>query len=402
LGNNQPKSKCDLCRLMLQPPNESQATLGPWQRFVRQGIPLIGALLLFFLAIKLLTGAFSLLGGKSAEALLQVAENPFIGLFLGILATAIVQSSSVTTSMIVTIVAAGQLSLSSAVPMIMGANIGTSVTSTIIALGYIGNRKEYQKAISGATLHDLFNIITVVLLLGLELGFGLLSSASVWMASLITPRIGIEVGGLLFFLTDLAEWIIQSTSNASYPDGNPVLCLLLGIIGVLGSLQLLSTLLKRFIIGRIQRNIDRYIFGSSFRSIMAGFVSTAAVQSSSVTTSLMVPLVATSKVSLTRAFPFLMGANIGTTTTTLLAAIFVGANEPELAQASLAIAFAHVLFNLFGVLVMFPSERIRLIPIRIARKLGMLTLESRFYGVLYVLVLFFLLPMALIWLFQAL
>ncbi|MEZ4688051.1 MAG: Na/Pi symporter [Bacteroidia bacterium] len=387
---------------MDQPSNGNRHSHGAWKRFVYQGLPLTGALFLFFLAIKLLTGAFSLLGSESAEALLQVAENPFIGLFLGILATAIVQSSSVTTSMIVTIVAAGQLSLSSAVPMIMGANIGTSVTSTIIALGYIGNRNEYQKAFAGATLHDLFNIITVVLVLGLELGFGLLSSASAWMASLITPRIGVQVDGFLFFLSDLANFIIQTTATSSNPQGNAVLSLILGIIGVLGSLQLLSTLLKKFIIGRIQRNLDHYIFGSPFRSLLAGFVTTAAVQSSSVTTSLMVPLVATSKVSLTRAFPFLMGANIGTTTTTLMAAIFVGAHAPALAQASLAIAFAHVLFNLFGVLVMFPFERIRLIPVRIARRLGMLTLESRFYGVLYVVGFFFLLPMLLIWLFQVL
>jgi sodium-dependent phosphate cotransporter len=359
-------------------------------------------MLLFFLAIKVLTGAFSLLGSDSAEALLNVAQNPFIGLFLGILATAIVQSSSVTTSMVVSIVAAGQLSLESAVPMIMGANIGTSVTSTIIALGYIGNKKEYQKAISGATLHDLFNIITVVLLLGLELGFGLLSSASEFMASLITPRIGGQVDGLLFFLNDFAGEIIILTGDDSYPKGHPILSLLLGIFGVLGSLQLLSSLLKKFVIGRIQRNIDRYIFSSSPRSLLAGFVTTAALQSSSVTTSLMVPLVATSKVSLTRAFPFLMGANMGTTTTTLMAAIFVGASDPALAQASLAIAFAHVLFNLFGVFVMFPFERIRLIPTRIARRLGLLTLESRFFGVLYVLISFFLLPMALIWLFRAL
>ena len=332
------------------------------------------------------------MGESSAEALLQVAQNPFVGLFLGILATAIVQSSSVTTSMIVTIVAAGQLSLNSAIPMVMGANIGTSVTSTIIALGYIGNRKEYQKAIAGATLHDLFNIITAILLLGLELGFGLLSYSADWLASFITPQIGVQVGGLLFFITDLSDWIIRHTATEGFPLGNVIVIMSLGIVGVLGSLQLLSFLLKRVVIGRIQRNMDRYIFGSPSRSLMAGFLTTTAVQSSSVTTSLIVPLVATSKVSLTRAFPFLMGANIGTTTTTLLAAIFVGAHEPALAEASLAIAFAHVLFNLFGVLVLFPFERIRLIPIRAARQLGQLTRKGRIYGVLYVVILFFLLP----------
>lgn len=382
---------------MSQALNGTSPTQGYWQRFLRNGLPLIGAFMLFFLAIQILTGAFGLLGESSAEALLQVAENPFIGLFLGILATAIVQSSSVTTSMIVSIVAAGQLSLDSAIPMVMGANIGTSVTSTIIALGYIGNRTEYQKAISGATLHDLFNIITAILLLGLELGFGVLSSSSDWLASVITPQIGFRVGGLFFFVADLAEWIIESTSSIAY---HPIVMLFVGIAGVLGSLQLLSYLLKRSLIGRLQRNLDRYIFGSPSRALLSGFVTTAAVQSSSVTTSLMVPLVATSKVSLTRAFPFLMGANIGTTTTTLLAAFFVVGQDPQLAEAGLAIAFAHLFFNLFGVMVLFPFERVRLIPISIARQLGNLTLQGRVFGVLYVVVLFFLIPMMLIALFQ--
>ncbi|MFK7969701.1 MAG: Na/Pi symporter [Bacteroidia bacterium] len=367
------------------------------KRFVRHGLPLVCALLLFFLAIKLLTESFALMGEARAEALIQVGENPFTALFLGILATAIVQSSSVTTTLIVSIVAAGRLELSDAVPMIMGANIGTSVTSTIIALGFIGNRTEYQKAISGATLHDLFNIITAIMLMAIELSFGLLTKASETMAGFITPRIGEEVDSMFFFVGDAARWIIHSVNGI---PKIPFFILFLGIVGVFGSLHLLSYLLKRVVIGRIQENLDRFIFGSSFRSLFAGFISTAAVQSSSVTTSLIVPLVATSKVSLPRAFPFLMGANIGTTTTTLLAAIFVGASSPALASAGLAIAFAHVFFNLFGVFVLFPFERIRLIPIYMARQLGMLTRYGRIYGVLYVMTLFFLIPMLLIWIFR--
>lgn len=361
---------------------------------------LIGVLLLFFLSLHLLTQGFRLLGNESAASLLQIAQNPFVALFLGILATALMQSSSATTTMIVSLVAAGQLSLSGAVPMIMGANIGTSVTSTIVSLGYIGNPKEYQKAISGATLHDIFNIITAIALLGLELGFGALSGTSAWLASFVNPRIGTGVDGFLYYFKDAAMWVAGFLTSAQYPNGNPFLILPFALLGVFGSLQLLTQLMKEVLIGRIQRDIDNYVFGSSLRALFSGFISTTAVQSSSVTTSLIVPLVATSKVSLHRAFPFLMGANLGTTTTALFAAIFVGAIDPNLANAGLAIAFAHVLFNLFGVAIMYPFEKVRLLAVRLARRLGQLTLKNRLYGVAYVVLTFFVIPMLLILVFR--
>ena len=289
-------------------------------------------LFLFLVALQLMSGSFKLFGKGFAEDLVGITANPFISLFIGMLATAIIQSSSTTTTLIVAVVASGELSLANAIPMIMGANIGTSVTSTIVSLGHIGNRKEYQRAMAGATVHDFFNIITVIVLFTLEMTTGILANVSTWLANTIGTQQGEGLGNILFFVKDTAKGIIELAGN------NPYITLPLGLLGLFFSLQFLSKILRSLLVGSIERNMNKYVFGSPIISLLTGFVTTTAVQSSSVTSSLMVPLVATDKITLERAFPFLMGANIGTTTTALMAALFLGGDA---ASAALACAFAH-------------------------------------------------------------
>lgn len=352
---------------------------------------LLIVLFIFLVSLNVMSGSFKLFGKDFASELVAITANPFISLFIGMLATAVIQSSSTSTTLIVSMVAAGKLSLVGAVPMIMGANIGTSVTSTIVSLGHIGNREEYQKAVAGASVHDFFNIITVVILFTLETTTHALSGISGWMAELVEPQQGEEVGSILFFVKDSAKWVIEITGS------NPYVSLPLGLLGLFFSLQFLTKTLKSLVIGKIEQNLNRYLFHKPAISLLTGFVTTTAVQSSSVTSSLMVPLVATDKISLERAFPFLMGANIGTTTTALMAALFL---EGPAATAALGVAFAHLLFNLFGVFILFPIPSIRAIPIKLAEGLGKLTLSNRIYGVAYIVIVFFLVPFTLIFLNQ--
>ena len=348
---------------------------------------LLFILFIFLVALNLMSGSFKLFGKGFAEELVNITTNPFISLFIGMLATSIIQSSSTTTTLIVAVVASGEISLLNAIPMIMGANIGTSVTSTIVSLGHIGNREEYQRAVAGASVHDFFNIITVVVVFTLEMTTGALASVSSWLAAAIGPQEGEGLGNAMFFVKDTAKGIIELVGS------NPYISLPLGLLALFFSLQYLSKILRSLLVGSIERNMNKYVFGSPAVSLLTGFVSTTAVQSSSITSSLMVPLVATQKVTLERAFPFLMGANIGTTTTALMAALFLGG---EAASAALACAFAHLLFNLFGVVILFPIAQVRRIPIFLAEGLGKLTLQNRLYGVGYVVVVFFLIPFFLI------
>ncbi|MHC5143667.1 MAG: Na/Pi symporter, partial [Planctomycetota bacterium] len=126
-------------------------------------------LYLFLLSIGLMGSAFKGFGKGFAENLVATTSNPFIGLVIGILATSVVQSSSTTTSLVVGIVGSGGLTVGCAIPIIMGANIGTTVTNTLVSLGHVGRRGEFRKAIAAATVHDFFNLICVSIMFPLEL-----------------------------------------------------------------------------------------------------------------------------------------------------------------------------------------------------------------------------------------
>ena len=168
---------------------------------------IIVGLLIFMFSIDFLTFSLTELNNEAANALFTATSNPFVGLFIGLLTTALIQSSSTISAMVVVLVASGNLSLAQAVPVIMGANIGTTLTSTLVAFGYVLKRKTFRKALSAGVLHDIFNIITVIILLPLEVYFGVLSQLAAWLTHWFvweerTSMEGIGLNG--FFLRPLS------------------------------------------------------------------------------------------------------------------------------------------------------------------------------------------------------
>ena len=133
------------------------------------------ALLIYLLicAVGIIGSGFKMSVGGHAKELFAFASNPFAGLVVGIVATALIQSSSTVTSIIVGLVAGG-LPVELAVPMVMGANVGTSITNTIVSLGHVRAKEEFKRAFSAATVHDFFNLLSVVIFLPLEIAFGFL------------------------------------------------------------------------------------------------------------------------------------------------------------------------------------------------------------------------------------
>ena len=150
-------------------------------------------LYVFLVSISLLSHAFKGFGKEFAERLITTTSNPFVGLLIGILATSIIQSSSTTTSMVVAFVAAGTLTVGGAVPIIMGANIGTTVTNTLVALGHITRKEEFKRALSGSTMHDFFNILTVIILFPIEMSTHYLEKAGTFLSSAFC-----DMGGISF------------------------------------------------------------------------------------------------------------------------------------------------------------------------------------------------------------
>ncbi len=356
-------------------------------KILQRVLILVFILFVFLVSLNLMSGGFKLLGKDIAQQIITITSNPFVGLFVGLLATALVQSSSTTTSMIVAIVASGSLTLQNAVPMIMGANIGTSVTSTIVALGHVPRRTEFQKAISSATVHDFFNLIVVAILFPIEYFTGALSSAGAALAHVFYSE---GASGTKMF--SILGVTVKPTAKAltNLLGSSAAVVIPVSIVLLFASLRAFSVSLKKILIGKSEENLQKYVFGSPIKSLLWGTGLTAAVQSSSVTTSLIVPLVATDKVDLRKAFPFLMGANIGTTVTALLAAV-------SQTEAALAVALCHLLFNLVGVLILFPIKSIRNIPIWMSETLGHYSGKRRFIGVAYIVITFFLIPFSLIY-----
>lgn len=349
-------------------------------------LQLLLAILFFLFSIDMVAGSLTRLGGETAQSILFATSNPFIGLFIGLLSTALIQSSSTVTSMIVAVVASGYLTLPNAIPMVMGANIGTTLTSSLVSLGYVTKRNAFRKAISAGSVHDFFNIIIVLLLFPLEYYYGTLSGMAEWMSSALS---GIALSGNAPL--SIGDYSFSSLSKGliSVLPAN-FITIALSLVMLFVSIKLLSKVIYARLIGESKDKLRRYVFRNPFKSFGWGTLITAGVQSSSITTSLMVPLVASGRVSLQNSFPFILGANIGTTITALIAAF----NRTE---AALTIALVHLLINLIGVLIFLPFPAIRRLPVYIAYRFGAWTLESRVIGFSYIIFTFFLLPFTLIY-----
>ena len=353
-------------------------------------LALFAVLFLFVVALELMGDGIKALGRGTfdLEGFLERATNsPILGLITGILVTSLVQSSSTTTSLVVTLVATGTLSLTNAIPVIMGANIGTTVTNTIVSMGHITRPDEFRRAMAGATVHDFFNWLSVLILLPLELLFGVISKPATALANAVP---GVESGGL-----GDTPFEIAAETIAGLLGEIPWLMALAGLALLFLALRYLVVLLKGFVLGRTEGVLDKYVFGNPLMAMAFGMVLTFMVQSSSVTTSLVVPLIGAGILSVRRVFPYMLGSNVGTTATAVLAALVAVASGEPAAVAGLTVAFCHTLFNVFGILIIYPIPFIREIPIRMAEWVGELAYKNRLYAIAYLLGLFYLLPFAL-------
>lgn len=359
-----------------------------WSPYLRNTLYILLALIVFLFALDLMISSFQQLGKAAAETILLATSNPFTALFIGLLTTAIIQSSSATTSMVVALVASGSLTLESAIPIIMGANIGTTITSTIVSLGFISKKKEFIRAVSAGTYHDFFNILTVIILFPFEYFYGLLSGISHQIAvSFFNEPVEQSAVGFSFFgkgFNSIINFLVNNIESG-------LVLTLISFALLFGSILFFRKVLSDILGIETQNTFHRFFFRSPLQSFGWGLVTTAAIRSSTVTTSLVVPLVAQKVVRLKEAVPFILGANIGTTITAFIAAIFNS-------NSAISIAIAHFLFNLFGVILFMIVPYVKDVPLKMATSFGRLTRKYRLAGFLYLLVIFFFIPFSLIYL----
>ena len=348
----------------------------------------------FLVGVKGLETGIKSFGENFVGDLLMSVANPIAGLAAGILATVLVQSSSVTTATIVGLVGSGVLPVETAVPMVMGANIGTTVTNTLASLGHLRQGAYFRRAFSAATVHDFFNLMAVAIILPLEVGFGVITNIANGVAGLVSgslPDIGTGSSPIKSAIKAPIGWISDLIETLGLDTAKGAILLTLGIGLIFISLWMISRQMKKVMSGRIENAINGILSrGAGAGALLVGILMTIAVQSSSITTSILVPLVAAGVLTLRNAFPVTLGANIGTTVTALLASI--AADRPE----ALVIALAHVSFNVLGILIIYPWPRIRAIPIALAERTAAAATERKWLVAVYVVGLFIVAPLALL------
>ncbi|KAI9561076.1 (+)/Pi cotransporter [Daphnia sinensis] len=423
-------------------------------RVFGNGLKILSAvsLLYFFIcSLDLLASAFRLISGKTAGTIFRqnkLMQNPVVGLMIGILGTVLVQSSSTSTSIVVSMVGTNVLTVGMAIPIIMGSNIGTSVTNTIVSFAQIGNKNEFRRAFAGAIVHDIFNWLTVFVLFTVELicqpifGVGYLE----WLSGIAVGKINSSAStdgeiNILKEITDpVVGLVIQIDQNVikgwanddpNYENaslirqcgGNitdPIPCegiflfenttikdwsiglilLAISLFVLCGSMICLVKILNSMMKGHIA-NVIKHIVNAKipylpwltgYIALLVGAGMTFIVRSSSVFTSALNPLIGIGFISIERVYPLTLGSNVGTTTTALLAAF---AASPDALHDTLQIALVHLFFNVTGILLFYPIPFMRL-PIPMAKFLGDVTAKYRWFAIVSLVGMFFVLPAAVL------
>ena len=261
-------------------------------------LTMLGGLSLFLFGMSLMGSALERRAGSRLRSLLdQMTGKPLVGFLTGLGVTAIIQSSSATTVMVVGFVNSGLMTLRQAINVIMGANVGTTVTAWLLSLG------------------------------GIE-------SSSVWLRLLkpssFTPALALI--GIVFYMF---------CKDAKKKDTGTIL---LGFATLMFGMETMSGAVSG--LSQVPAFTNLFLaFRNPILGVLVGAVLTGIIQSSSASVGILQALSATGAVSYAAAIPIIMGQNIGTTVTAMLSSVGTNKNARRA-------AVVHLLFNLIGVAVL--------------------------------------------------
>jgi len=346
------------------------------------------ALYLFLVGIKGLSIGIKYLGGDFAKTVIATTSNSFVALFIGIISTAIFQSSSTTTSLIVGMVGGGALTLSGAIPMIMGANIGTTITNMIVSIGHINRSNEFRRAFAAATVHDFFNVLAVIILFPLEMIFGILEKSAMGLGNLFFGKVTTDE----VFHSPIKTAIKWGSNHLeALSSDNNVLLIVISVLLTFTMLFSIVKVLRSLVLNKVEVFFDQYFFRSAITAFSFGVILTILVQSSSITTSTIIPLAGAGVLTLRQIYPFTLGANIGTTVTALLASM-------TLNVTAMVAAFSHLFFNIFGIILIYLNPLLRDIPMKFAKWIANVAIQNKALPIIYLLIIFFGIPLLIIFL----
>ncbi len=343
-------------------------------------------LYLFMFSLELMGTSLKMFGKDFAKTLIQTTTNPVVGLFIGILSTSIIQSSSSTTSIVVGMVSGGVLTVPNAIPIIMGANIGTSVTNILVSMAQINRSSEFQRAFAAAIVHDFFNVLSVIILFPVQYFTNFLGIAATWAGTEFQHFGGLKFLSPVKALTHpLVNFFIKIIGN------HPWILFILSLLFLLLALKQMVSSLKVLVVKKAEVWFDRYLFKTAIRAFSVGLLLTILVQSSSITTSLVVPMAGAGLLTLRQIFPYTLGANIGTTITAILAALVTQNLN------AIIVAFSHLTFNISGIIIWWP---LKVVPIFLAKEFAQLAIRKKIIPIIYVIVIFFIVPIISIYMLK--
>lgn len=377
-----------------------QVLLSGWGKLVRLLLVAV-AIMVIILGINLVLEGVDGFGSFSATQMYRFATDPLIGVLIGILATALVQSSTTTTTLTVTAVGSGVVSVPVAIPIILGANIGTTITAMLVAFSYMGERRDFKKAFTIASMHFWFNIFLVTFFFIVEQLFHPLRTVS----SIIATEVTEHTDGALptsTFITNIIDPVVQfiGINGLIGMIGNHsvavLVCLLLGTLSILLAVRVMSTQIRTIAAATVTTILDKVLnppntqsatIWSSLWSFLLGIAFTLLVTASSVTVASMQPVAVSGAVKQRPLLGIILGANVGTTVTAMFATFaIVGAHGEFAIQAALV----HVILNVAGTILVLCIPQLANSIMKLAKKTA--TISARSYagtlvtmGLLYIL-----------------
>lgn len=371
------------------------------------------ALYAFMVGIKLIENGLTLALGCDLKGAFDFANNPIAGLMIGTVATALIHSSSTVTSIVVALVGTGAMTVRQAVAVVMGANIGTCITCIIVAFAQVRDRKQFERAMAAATVHDMYNIWSVIVLFPIEVAFHPLERLAIAMAdtdganvdfespvdAIVNPVVGQIVVLNKKFLTQVATGNVtcqthrgEFIKSGAFKDiglseaANGGIIASIGFVVLILALVTLVRVMARLFLGPTKRIVARALDYNGYLNIFVGTLLTFWVQSSTLVTSTLTPMAGLGVITLEKVYPLMIGANLGTTSTGLLAALVTGKFD------SLIIALVHVWFNVFGILLFYPIPSTRQPILVWATSLASWSAAWPFCAVIFIAICFVVVP----------
>jgi sodium-dependent phosphate cotransporter len=351
-----------------------------------------GLIYLLICAVSIISRGFAGLGSDAAHTMFAFAAHPWVGLSVGVLGTVLIQSSTTTTAIAVTAVGSGALPIQGAIPIILGANVGTTVTTSLVALTFIGNRTEFRRALGASTVHDFYNWLALLIFFPIELIWHPLKHISGALTNALYGADWLPNPAHFNFIRaatrPVEHAVIHATSHISSTLG-PLFTIVIGAVLILVAVRYLGRLLKLLMVGRARDILIKAVGRNAYLAMASGMGVTVVTQSSTITTSVLVPFAGAGILTPAQVYPVVVGSNLGTTFTVVFAA-FAGVGQD--AKIGLQAAFVHLVYNGFAIVVIYVIPLLRPVPLFCAETLARLASEHRWVLAVYLCTVFIALP----------